>query len=180
MNFGELTHTMSANTLWDVRVGRQERFVEGDLHVVPAFLGAPRARVIHQDAAHHARRHRQKMGAVIPSDRLSADQPEIGFVDEGRRLQAVPHAFARQTAPRDAVEFVVDERDQLLEGAVVALTPVVQQRGDPHLWIDRSAILGYPSRCPVDGSSRANLGVERRSCGAESAVGGEVSRSRWP
>ena len=90
----------------------------------------------------------------MPRNRLSVDQPEIRFVDEGRRLQTVPHAFSRHASSRDAVEFLVDERDQSLEGALVAPTPFEQQPGDPRVGIRNPAILGHLVSCSLPVSSR--------------------------
>ena len=60
-------------------------------------------------------------------DRLAVDQADIGLVDERRRLEAVPHALSRHAASRDPVELLMDERDQSLEGVLVALPPLEQQ-----------------------------------------------------
>ena len=112
-------------------VGDDERLVEGHPRRVAAtLLIVPRARVVHEDAAHHARGHGEEMRAVVPRDRLPVDQADVGLVDERRRLEAVPDALARHAASRDPVELVMDERNQALEGALVALPPFEQEPGD--------------------------------------------------
>jgi len=54
----------------------------------------------------------------------------------------VTHTLARHAASRDAVKLVVDEWNQLLEGAVVALSPFEQQAGDLRVVVRNACILG--------------------------------------
>ena len=67
---------------------------------------------------------------------FAVDQPEIGLVDERRGLEAVARALSRHAAPRDAVKLPVDERNQPLEGALVAPPPFEKQPGDLR-WLAR-------------------------------------------
>jgi hypothetical protein len=43
----------------------------------------------------------------------------------------VPGALSRHAALRDLVEFLMDERNQSLEGTLVALPPFEKEPGDP-------------------------------------------------
>jgi hypothetical protein len=70
------------------------------------------------------------MRTVVPLDRFSVDQADKGLVDECRRLEAMSHALSGHAATRDPVELLVDERNQSLEGARIALAPFEQQCGD--------------------------------------------------
>lgn len=70
------------------------------------------------------------MRTVVPLDRFSVDQAHKRLVDECRRLEAVPDTLSRHAAPGDPVELVVDERNQAVEGTLVALAPFEQQSGD--------------------------------------------------
>jgi len=45
------------------------------------------------------------------------------------------------------MELVVDERDQLIEGALVALSPSEQQSGDLRVVVSNPAILGPFNLC---------------------------------
>jgi hypothetical protein len=83
--------------------------------------------------------------------RLAVAQADIGLVDEGRRLEAVPYTLARHAASRDGMELLVDERDQLLEGVLVALSPSEQQSGDSRVVVSNPGILG-PFTLLVTGS----------------------------
>ena len=113
------------------RFGDHQRFVERHrLRAAAPLLIVLRPREVDEDAAHQARRHRQEMDAVLPVDLLRADQAQVGLVDQRGRLQAVPGALASHAAARDAMQLLVDERHQLLEGGFVAATPREQQAGD--------------------------------------------------
>ena len=63
------------------------------------------------------------MGAVLPVHVRVVDQPQVGFVDQRRRLQAVAGLFALQAVVRQTVELVVDNRGQPSERALVAVGP---------------------------------------------------------
>jgi hypothetical protein len=92
--------------------------------VAAAFLILTRARVVHQDPAHHPRRHGQEVRAVVPLDGGPVDQANERLVDERGRLEAMPHALSGHAAVRDSMEFVMDERNQSLKSALVALAPL--------------------------------------------------------
>jgi len=53
----------------------------------------------------------------------------------------VTFALARHAASRETMELVVDERDQLLEGALVALSPFEEQSGDLRVVVGNPRIL---------------------------------------
>ena len=89
-----------------------------------------RARVVDEDATHHTSAHREEMRAVLPRDRLPVDKTDVGFIDERRGLQAVPHALPRHAASRDLVQLLMNQRDQSLAGSHVAFPPLEKERGD--------------------------------------------------
>jgi hypothetical protein len=86
--------------------------------------------MIHEDPSHHLSGHCEEMGAVVPRDVLCVDQPEIRLVDEDCRLETVAGAFSSHTTPGDLVELAMDERNQSLEGILVALSPFEKEPGD--------------------------------------------------
>jgi hypothetical protein len=59
--------------------------------------------------------------AVLPPDVLRVDEAQIGFVDEGRRLEAVAGALAGHAALRDAVELLFYAWYEPPEGRFIAL-----------------------------------------------------------
>ena len=70
------------------------------------------------------------MRPVLPRNRLPFDKPDVGFIDENGRLEGVTSALASHTALRDLMKFPLDERNQLLEGVLVAFPPLQKQPGD--------------------------------------------------
>jgi hypothetical protein len=57
-------------------------------------------------------------------------------------LKAMPWALARHAASSDPVELLMDERDQPVECALVALAPLEQQSGGSRVVFSNPAILG--------------------------------------
>ncbi len=71
-----------------------------------------------------------KWAAVLPVHALVIDQPQVGFVDQGRGLQAVAGLLALQVVVRQTVELVVHNRGYPSESALVAVGPRTEQRTD--------------------------------------------------
>lgn len=134
--------------------GYREGLVEAHLDgSAAALLRAACPRVVHENAAHHPRRHRKEMSAILPRDSVCIDQPDIGFVHERRRLEAVAGTFPRHAAARDSIKLLVYERNQSLEGGFVALRPSEEERR--HFgWIVRdgailSVLASFPTHFPL-------------------------------
>ena len=110
-----------------------------------------RARVVHEDAPHNASGYREEMRAVMPLNGLPVNQPDICLVDERRRLETVPDALSRHTASRDPVELLIDERNQPLEGVLVAVSPPEEQPGDLGVLVSNAAMLSqFSARSSFD------------------------------
>ena len=106
-----------------------------------------RAGVVDEDSAHHPSRDRKEVRAVVPGDVPSPSTSRtIRLVDERRRLEAVPRALAGHAAPRDLVQLAMDERNQALEGTLVALPPLEQQPGDVRGMVSNAPILAALAR----------------------------------
>ena len=80
-------------------------------------------RVVDEDAAHGLRRCRDEMGAVPPVHAFGIDQPQVGFVDQGRGLQAVAGAFAPHVVVRQDDGALVDDRRQQGERTLIPVAP---------------------------------------------------------
>ena len=85
--------------------------------------------MVHQNAPHQASGYRQEVRAIVPRNIFGIDEPQIRFVDQRRRLEAVARTLAGQTPSRDLVKLPLDERNQSAEGGLVALTPLQKQSG---------------------------------------------------
>ena len=79
--------------------------------------------MVHENTAHHARGNRQEMCTVPPWDVLGIDEPQICFVDQRCGLKAVPGTLPCHATPCDLVQVPLHERNQPVEGALVALAP---------------------------------------------------------
>jgi hypothetical protein len=77
-----------------------------------AFVAGALARVIHQDAAHRGRGHREEVSSAAPLDPLDLDQPHVGLVDKRRRLQRVADALAAHVMVSEPPELLVHDRDE--------------------------------------------------------------------
>ena len=109
-----------------------ERLIEGDSgRAAAALTGATGAGVIHQDATHDAGGHCEEMHTVVPRDAFRIDQAEVRLVDERGGLKAVAPALPGHASPRDLMEFPLNQRNQSLEGRLVALPPFEKEPGDP-------------------------------------------------
>ena len=128
--------------------------------------GAPRPRVIHQQPAHHARRHREEVRAVLPVDASLIDQLEVGLVDQRRRRQRMIPPLTDEIAPRQTAQLVVNGVHQGAAGRLRAVAPREQQARDIRIeghqsWV-RSRILCRD----MPGSERSE-----RATGAERGQG---------
>ncbi len=91
--------------------GHDERFIEGNLHgSSAALLIISRAREIGEDAAHHARRNREEVGAILPVDRVDVDQAKVDLVDQGCSLQSVTGPLSGHAAVSEAMKLLLDDR----------------------------------------------------------------------
>ena len=96
------------------------RLSETRLGLAAALVGGAVARVIDEDPPHHHRGHANELGAVRPVHLPLVDQPEIRLVDERGGLQGVAGALTGQKRARQSPQLVVDERQHLVAGVLVA------------------------------------------------------------
>ena len=119
-------HEIDAPVAADVRRLRQR-----DVKLAAAaFRAVSRPRHVDQDTAHDLRGHGKEVGAVLPAYVLPIDQPQVGLVDERRRLEDVSRALARHVSRREAMQLLVNQRRQRLERGLVAAAPRGEQLRD--------------------------------------------------
>jgi hypothetical protein len=68
--------------------------------------------------------------AILPIHFVLIDQFQIRFIDQIRRLQRMPAVFVFQIPARDASQFVIHHRNQLIERSLVAAAPIQQKLSD--------------------------------------------------
>jgi len=86
--------------------------------------------VIHEDAAHLAARHGEKMPTALDLERSGGGQPQVRFVDQRGGLQNMSRPFVAHLAGRDAMQLSIDAGGGLLGGCVVAFLHPDQQQGE--------------------------------------------------
>jgi hypothetical protein len=65
----------------------------------------------------------------VPRNIFGIDEPQIRFVDQRRRLEAVSRTLAGHAPSRDLMKLPLYERNQSAQGGFVALTPFQKQSG---------------------------------------------------
>jgi hypothetical protein len=60
---------------------------------------------------------------------VGIDEPHIGFVDQRRRLEAMPRTLSGHASSRDLMKLPLYERNQTAEGGLVALAPFEKESG---------------------------------------------------
>jgi hypothetical protein len=79
--------------------------------------------VIDEDLAHQGGRYAEEVGPTRESHAIDIDQSKVDLVNERDGLERVPRRLASETAARHPAQFVVDERDQVVERRGVSLAP---------------------------------------------------------
>jgi hypothetical protein len=65
--------------------------------------------------------------AVLPLNAALVDESEVGFVDEGRRLERVVDTLGSKVAIRHPLELSVDGVDELVERLLVPIAPAFEK-----------------------------------------------------
>src|SRR5262249_24581897 len=95
--------------------------LEADALAGVALAGGAAPRVVDEDAAHRLRRDAQEVRAPLEAPLgVLVDEPEVGLVDQRRRLERVVGRLPAHHPRGDPVELVVDDREQLVAGSRVA------------------------------------------------------------
>ena len=114
--------------LW---LGQDDGFVQVDCDGPSAPLpGASRARLIDQQAAHNARRHREEVGPIPKVRPSKIDEFEICIVNEPGRVDRAVAGFAPQALMREAAQLGIHHRDELVERGAIAVSPRAEQPCD--------------------------------------------------
>ena len=105
-------------------------------HIVPdqpaaMFVRRLPTRLVNQDAPHRLGRRRKKMPAVVPlRAAVVADQAQIGFVDERRRLQGLAGLLLGQFLRCELPQLLLDQRQELLRRLRFAAADGIQKLRD--------------------------------------------------
>ena len=81
------------------------------------------------------------MRAVLPPNLPHLDESQVCLVDERRRLQRVTAPLTPNVTRGQPAQLLVDERQERLERAGVALIPGEEQRRRAGTWLGNGSIL---------------------------------------
>ena len=140
-----------------------------------ALRGVALAGAIDQNPAHHGRRERQEVVAILVAHPVVADEPEIGFMYQSGRLQCEMALLAAQPLTRHDAQLAVERFDQALARSGVATAPGAQPAGD----VGRQACACRPGvdfrahglggilahRCLAPGAARPGDASRTHACG---------------
>jgi len=73
------------------------------------------ARMINQNISNQLTGKSKELCAILPAEFLLGAEPQIRFVDNRRRLQAIPVAFAHQVPAREPTKLVINKRHQFIK-----------------------------------------------------------------
>jgi hypothetical protein len=100
-----------------------QRSIEVNFEVRTALRGGMASGIVHQNLSHQARCHGQKMSAAFGFKRLLIEKAKVRLINQRRTLQRVSRTFALQVIVRDLSQFSVNNRDEPLEGVLIACSP---------------------------------------------------------
>lgn len=116
-------------------VGVLARFDGEFIEWLPLSLAAPLERCFlaspfDENTAHGFGRSGQKMPVILPGGRRRlSDQPQIGFMHQGRRIQRLAGLFVRHFRRRQPPQFFIDLQQQILGRSNVSLFDLCQNAG---------------------------------------------------
>src|SRR5262252_7509978 len=106
--------------------GDHRHIIERDFFTL-TFSRPASAGVVNQDAPHCLGRNRKKMGAILPVNGALVDQFEISLVNQGGGFQCLLMVLTMKILVRHSSQFAVDDRQQLAEGLLIPVTPLMKQ-----------------------------------------------------
>ncbi len=119
----------------DVEFGAHSRTSSDVNRTAAALTGIALARVIHQNAAHHFCRHRQKMGPVFEVEVLNAFEMEIEVVDEFGGLDDLGAGTVSEDGSGDTAQLAIDCLGESRQSVFIAVAPLPQRQGDTSLFV---------------------------------------------
>ena len=91
--------------------------------ITAAFARVVSAGLIHEDLAHETCGQREQVCTIPQVNAIEVHEPQVGFVDERRRLKKVAGAFRAEVRVRDAAQLVIHQRYDAIQCVRIALLP---------------------------------------------------------
>jgi len=86
--------------------------------------------MIHENLSHNVSGNGQEMSPALPTNVRLADELQVGFVDQRRRLKSMVRSFPAQVPRGNCPQFGVDVRKQLLFGMTIPWFAFLQELSD--------------------------------------------------
>ena len=83
--------------------------------------------MVYQNTPHHLGSESKELRAVLPVNVFLIDEPQVRLIDQRGRLQSVIWKLLTKAIYRDTPQFLVDERQHLVEGGLIAVAPVDEE-----------------------------------------------------
>jgi len=96
-------------------------------NVAAAFQRLPAAAQIDQDAPHRARTYGEEVRPVLPGWVRRFEETQVCLVHQGCGLQRMVRPFMSYVVLSQPTQLVIDQRYELIERALIAFTPGVEQ-----------------------------------------------------
>jgi len=100
-----------------------------DRRPAPTPLGVPALRIVDQDSTHRDRRDRQEVRPTLPLDLSVARHLQIRLVDQRRGVEGVIRAFRTELGMREAIQVLVELRENAIDGCPVAAERLGEEVG---------------------------------------------------
>src|SRR5215510_12642861 len=108
-----------------------------------SFGVVARASEIDQYAAHDLCRDGEEVRPVLPLNILPIDQPDESLIDQRRGLKGMARPLSYHVSTSQTMQVVVDQRRELLESRLIAVSPVHKHLGD--LLLRRCSHTSFPA-----------------------------------
>ena len=86
--------------------------------------------MIHQNLTHQSGGDSEKVRSIVRVKRALIHQPQVRLIDQRSALQCVFRTLPLEMIASDLAKFLVDQRNQTLEGGLIARLPARKQFGD--------------------------------------------------
>ena len=121
--------------------GELQSVPTGPFHAAPVGLAVLSACRADEDAPHGLCCGGKKMAAILPSGLVVTAEPQPGFMHQRGGLQGLARRFSRHLGRGQLTQLLVNQRQQLIEGMLVAFADAFEDQSDvAHVWLpERSA-----------------------------------------
>ena len=107
--------------------GHDGDFVQSDMLYTTSALDVVATSMVDQYAPHHLRRNCEEVGAILPLHSLVVHQAHVRLVYQRGCLEGVVRPLALHVAVSEATKFIINDRCQTIQRALISRTPSTQE-----------------------------------------------------